>query len=264
MWSAALDPLGSDAWIYALIAMRDSPPRATSSDPHYLLRDTNSPDGDPSRASAWKDAPCPAGRRAARSLRSLGTLSPWALPPEVLATYTGHSPRHDLPNVSRAGGDPLADTNEIGRWSGSLAQLDPEPGQHQPSLAATSAGTPSTRRYSMPALYSSAAAASVVPQIMERQLSRLRAVVAAHGPGNLPFVGGWSLVREVSRTTLHHEHTAARATVGTEQTPLLLTMRTDGEANVACQPQQGNASGTMGELSDAPHHGRGDTAAQTL
>lgn len=48
MWTSKYDPLGSDAWITELLAMRDALPRAVSLDPHYFLRETNSPDGDPS------------------------------------------------------------------------------------------------------------------------------------------------------------------------------------------------------------------------
>ena len=44
------------------------------------------------------------------------------IPWEVAMKKTGHGAKHDLVCVSRAGGDPRQDTNEIGKWSGSLAQ----------------------------------------------------------------------------------------------------------------------------------------------
>lgn len=103
MWTSSSDPLGSTSWIDELVAMRDAAPRASLLDPSYFLRDTNSPDGSPDRASAWLDEPCPNGRRAMRSLRSLGAMSPWALPGSVLASFTGHSPRHDLPKCLPSG-----------------------------------------------------------------------------------------------------------------------------------------------------------------
>ena len=62
MWAAARDMRGSTEWVRRLQQMRDAPPRAPSEDgvvedPHYLLRDTNSPNGDPTRATGWIDAP---------------------------------------------------------------------------------------------------------------------------------------------------------------------------------------------------------------
>ncbi|KAL1521723.1 hypothetical protein AB1Y20_021378 [Prymnesium parvum] len=96
----------------------------------------------------------------------------------------------------------------------------------------------SAPRLAMPERYSAAAAASVAPVIMERQLGRPRAVVVAHGPANLPFTGGWSLVRALSG-------------------------QNDGEDGVALEPGQ-MTSGTMGALSDAPHPGQEDQRAQVL
>ena len=90
-------------------------------DPHYFLRDTNASDGDPSggKATAWVDWPL-AGQRAHASLRALAQLSPWAIPREVAMELTGHSGKHDLVCVSRAGGDPSQDSN------------DPTPGSSAP------------------------------------------------------------------------------------------------------------------------------------
>jgi len=261
MWTSQYDLLRSDAWVTELVAMRDACPRATAVDPHYFLRETNSPDGDPTKASAWVDAPCPGGRRAARSLRALGALSPWALPADVLGQLTGHSPRHDLPNVSRAGGDTPADTNEVGRWSGSKAQLAPES-----TGAVTGSGTVRDVQNPSPAMperYSSAAAACVVPEIMERQMGRLRAVVAAHGPANLPFTGGWSLVRALRDPPPPHGLAAASPCTAPSPALLLLT-RNDGEDSVALGSGQ-KVSGTMGALSDAPPHpDQKDERAQVL
>ena len=56
---------GRDLWVHLLLQMRDAPPRAPPlheagaevEDPHYLLRDTNAADGDPTggKATAWVD-----------------------------------------------------------------------------------------------------------------------------------------------------------------------------------------------------------------
>ena len=131
MWAYRYDMRGKDLWVHLLMHMRDAPPRAPptheagdgAEDPRYFIRDTNASDGDPSggKATAWVDWPI-AGQRASASLRALAQLSPWALPREVAIEKTGHSGKHDLACVSRAGGDTRQDTNEIGKWSGSLAQ----------------------------------------------------------------------------------------------------------------------------------------------
>ena len=71
----------------------------------YRLRDTNASDGDPSsgKTTAWVDWPL-GGQRATASLRALVQLSPWGIPREVAMEKTGHSAKHDLVCVSRAGG----------------------------------------------------------------------------------------------------------------------------------------------------------------
>jgi len=68
----------------------------------------------------------------------------------------------------------------------------------------------------MPERYSAAAAASVAPEIMERQLGRPRAVVVAHGPANLPFTGGWSLVRALSGQSAPRASSARSAYVSSD------------------------------------------------
>ena len=73
MWAYRYDMRGKDLWINLVINMRDDPPRAppmhnpsaAAEDPHYFLRDTNSPSGSPcgGKATAWVDLPL-AGQRA--------------------------------------------------------------------------------------------------------------------------------------------------------------------------------------------------------
>ena len=211
MWAYRYDMRGRDLWINLIISMRDDPPRAppaygnstTAEDPHYFLRDTNSPNGSPceGKATAWVDLPL-TGQRAYCSLRSLAQLSPWAIPKEVAMELTGHSPKHDLVCVSRAGGDPASDTNEIGKWSGSLAQ--------SADLLSTTATSALHARYNpnmdshdhtaMPELYSSETVEEIVPGIMRRQIQRLQSLVTAPGVESLPAKGGW---RHIPRHNTH-------------------------------------------------------------
>ena len=204
MWAHRYDMRGKDLWVHLLMHMRDAPPRAPptheagdgAEDPHYFLRDTNASDGDPSggKATAWVDWPI-AGQRASASLRALAQLSPWALPREVAMEKTGHSGKHDLACVSRAGGDTRQDTNEIGKWSGSLAQST--------DLASSTAAVDMRARHgacsseqdsselAMADLYSAETVEEIVPAIMHRQITRLQALLVSPGIDSLPAKGGW-------------------------------------------------------------------------
>ena len=202
MWAAARDMRGSTEWVRRLMHMRDAPPRTlnhvgVAEDPHYLMRDTNSPDGDPTRATGWIDAPL-TGARALKSLHALGVMSPWALDPAVVQEKTLHSAKHDLNCVSRAGGDPPGDTNEVGKWSGSIAQTaELADMAARSALRAAHSGAPlggSELDLAMPELYSRETAEEIVPAIMERQVSRLRALATSPGIDHLPQKGGWRFI----------------------------------------------------------------------
>ena len=204
MWAHRYDMRGKDVWVHMLLHMRDAPPRAPPiqqtgagvEDPHYLLRDTNAADGDPTcgKATAWVDWPL-VGQRAQASLRALAQLSPWALPREVAMEKTGHSGKHDLVCVSRAGGDHPQDTNEIGKWSGSLAQsTDLRSATAAVAMHARHGGSSSEQdsaELAMACLYSAETVEEVVPAIMRRQIERLQALVISPGVDALPAKGGW-------------------------------------------------------------------------
>ena len=204
MWAHRYDMRGKDLWVHLLLHMRDAPPRApplhetgaAAEDPHYLIRDTNAADGDPTggKATAWVDWPI-AGQRAQASLRALAQLSPWALPREVAMEKTGHSGKHDLVCVSRAGGDPPQDTNEIGKWSGSLAQsTDLASATAAVAMQARHGGNSSEQdsaELAMACLYSAETVEEIVPAIMQRQIERLQALLISPGVDALPDKGGW-------------------------------------------------------------------------
>ena len=204
MWAYRQDMRGKDLWLHLLLHMRDAPPRAPPiqdagadvEDPHYFLRDTNASDGDPSsgKATAWVDWPL-GGQRATASLRALVQLSPWGIPREVAMEKTGHSAKHDLVCVSRAGGDPRQDTNEIGKWSGSLAQSTDVASSTATVAMRARHGASSSEQDSaelaMAELYSAESVEEVVPAIMQRQIMRLQALVVSPGIDALPSKGGW-------------------------------------------------------------------------
>ena len=61
----------------------------------------------------------------------------------------------------------------------------------------------------MPELYSAQTAEQIVPEIMERQVARLRALVdpAIRSPSALPLKGGWNLIaRERQQQQRAHMH----------------------------------------------------------
>ena len=183
MWAHRYDMRGKDLWVHLLLQMRDAPPRppplhetgAAAEDPHYPIRDTNAADGDSTsgKATAWVDWPI-AGQRAQASLRALAQLSPWALPREVATEKTGHSGKHDLVCVSRAGDYPPQDTNEIGKWSGSLAQstdLHLASATAAVAMQARHGGSSSEQdsaELAMACLYSAETVKEIVPAIMHR------------------------------------------------------------------------------------------------
>ena len=108
---------------------------------------------------------------------------------------TGHSAKHDLVCVSRAGGDPRHDTNEIGKWSGSLAQTTDVASSTATVAMRARHGASSSEQDSaelaMAELYSAESVEEVVPAIMQRQIMRLQALVVSPGIDALPPKGGW-------------------------------------------------------------------------
>jgi hypothetical protein len=126
-------------------------------------------------------------------------MTEWKLPQVVADEKTLHSAKHDLNCVSRAGGDHPRDTNEIGKWSGSLAQTAELTSiVASAALRASHGGDPTAateHEFSMPELYSAETAEEIVPAIMERQVARLRALLSHPGVDRLPYKGGWKHIR---------------------------------------------------------------------
>ena len=102
----------------AFIAMLQACPGVRS-----FLLETDSPDGDPRRASQWVASPIISSNRADASIRALLSIPPISLSPEVAATYHGHSPKRFLLSAAEWCADlgGVAAT-EVARFSGSTAQ----------------------------------------------------------------------------------------------------------------------------------------------
>lgn len=89
----------------------------------FLIRDTDSPDGDPSRATAWVAAPLRGAARVDASLQALLRLPPISLSDADASRHHGHSAKRFLLNVAEASGAfSSVEATEIGRFSLSTAQ----------------------------------------------------------------------------------------------------------------------------------------------
>ena len=182
MWTPESDVRGSNAWLAAIAAMLTAPPIVVGE--HFLVRGTNSPDGNPFRATKWRDGPETAARSRV-SLCAILQAGKFGVPAAIARVLTGHSKKHLLPNVGRALSLGDSKINEIGRWSGSAAQ----------STAASGAPSQGPQVGPCPAAYSTEAAAEIVPAIMETVVASLRELHARVPATALPHVGGWSMLR---------------------------------------------------------------------
>lgn len=153
-------------------------------DQHFLLRATNSPDGNPFRATAWTDGP-ETRARATVPLRALLAAGPYAIPKEIALTALLHGGKRFLVNAGRAALMSVAERGEVGAWAGSRAQNARVDTPRDKSAETVSAD--------MPDLYSAEAADEVVPEIMERLIGYCRTLVHDLGVASLPPVGGWTL-----------------------------------------------------------------------
>ena len=89
----------------------------------------------------------------------------------------------------------MSDTNEIGKWSGSLAQSADVATATSAAAMHTRHGAGSSEQdSSMPDLYSSEAVEEVVPAIMQHQIRRLQALLVSPGIDALPAKGGWKYI----------------------------------------------------------------------
>ena len=183
----ANDLEGSDAWVDVLCRVQDS------MGVKCVVYDDDSPSGDPFEAHHVKDAPSSRGRSkiALDSLLMSSVCEP-VFTREELADRTPHCLKGLVPTVSRNGGDPPSDTNEIGKWDGSSAQefVDPL------AEGRTRLNARGEEEFSILETYVSAGTnAELVPEIMERNVERMRAHVRDVGDRGLPSIGGFIYYR---------------------------------------------------------------------
>ena len=147
----------------------------------FLLRDTDSPSGDPHKATRFLLKPM-SHDRALIAIRSI-LVSVCGLTPAQAARFGTHSPRHFLPEVALARGIPVEDRCEVGRWSGSSS--------HDPDLLPSERDAMAWRRRhaAMPDLYAPKAKVMRICKIVTSQLQAAREVLARHPP----FLGGWDM-----------------------------------------------------------------------
>lgn len=181
---------GSEGWLQA---MTDG--LAGVEDECFVLRDTDSKDGNPTTATKWQALPC-TGTRAEAALQ--GVLQAAGFDPGDVGDVTYSSFRHFLPNAAAARGEPPEVRNELGVWAGSVAAtLEPTPTELERVLKKTRADF-AKRVRKMPTLYAGAARPTYVCDIIERQVAACRAL-ASGGVDKLPVRGGWSLLSPTAK-----------------------------------------------------------------
>ena len=155
-------------------------------EPSFVLRDTDSPDGDPSKATCWKDEAC-VGSRASQSLRACLVLAAGMEPAEA-KWYSPSSARHFLPLIAMIRNESADRSVELGRWAGSAAAND---GVLASERARAKAAASASR---MPARYAGAAVPAMVMSIIDSQIKACARLVESRGRDSLPLHGGFELL----------------------------------------------------------------------
>ena len=88
MWTPERDSRGRNAWLAAIAAMLTAPPSVVGE--HFFVRATNSSDGNPFRATEWRDGPETAARSRI-SLCSILQMGKFGVPAAIARSLTGHT-----------------------------------------------------------------------------------------------------------------------------------------------------------------------------
>ena len=138
-----------------------------------LLRDTDSPSGDPTRASEWIRSPVLAPARRTASLQSLLTLPPISMSPSRAGDFGGHAAKRFLLNIAEV--SPLFsphEASELGRFSHSTAQCpDLVPSQAMLRAHELSASV-------LPGIYAGKAKVAAVFAVLAKAHGAIRAAAA--------------------------------------------------------------------------------------
>ena len=127
------------------------------------------------------------------------------LSPEQALGYSCHSPRHFLPEVARGRGEAETCRVELGRWKGSVAQLD----RLMPAIAAV-------RKHEiicaqMADLYAQQSAIARPIAILKRQMDALRALYMERGSSSsMPPLEGWADLAPFTSTGHEYDKKVAR------------------------------------------------------
>ena len=167
-------------------------------DTYYIFRAYESPDGSVKYATGLLPISLLQTNRLMKSLQEILRMACGFSVTQSQA-YTLHSPRHFLPGVAAARGEPGTCRCEIGRWSQSVAQL--------PSLhpKVNMIRRQRTRAATLPYLYAKNHATERPLAILTRQMQALRIYYVKCEPGNLPAFGGLKNLTVFAKTKGPHE-----------------------------------------------------------
>ena len=158
-----------------------------------MLRAYESPDGSVKNATGPLPGPLLQTNGLMKSLQEMLRMACGFSVTQSQA-YTLHSPRHFLPGVAAARGEPGTCRCEIGRWSHSVAQLPSlRPEVNMIRIHRTQAATLPEPRYRAPAGNSDSSDAGAAN------------ILRKCGPGNLPTFGGLKNLTLFAKTKGPHE-----------------------------------------------------------
>lgn len=154
----------------------------------FVMRDTNSVDGDPFRATGWAPGAL-RGDRFRKAQRAI-LVRICGLSWEEAAAFGSSSARHFAPEVALARGYPAHLRVEIGQWSQSSFQdRDLMPHERKAEEARRSAAV-------MPDRYAPQAKLMTAARVLTSQFKVAKAILEDKGLEAIPITGGWQILSE--------------------------------------------------------------------
>ena len=164
----------------------------------FIFRAYKSPDGSVENATGFLPGPLLQSHGLMKAIQEVLQMAR-GFSVEQSQAYTLHSPRHFLPEVSAARGEPGTCRCEIGRWSHSVAQLPafrPETNMLRKHTAMVS---------TLLDLYAKNNATQRPLMILRRQMESLWDFAVTCGPGKFPMHGGLQNLSKLKATGGLHE-----------------------------------------------------------